>query len=123
VTHKLIHWFDIPVDDIERAGQFYSTVLDVQLTHLQAPPDFVMKWFPSEDMHGGGGLIQGGGRRPARDGTVVYFNGGHDLNAVLNRVEPAGGKVITPKTGNDQSGYVAFFLDTEGNTVGLQSMK
>jgi predicted enzyme related to lactoylglutathione lyase len=98
-------------------------MLDVQLAHLQAPPDFVKKWFPSEDMHGGGGLIQGGGRRPTRDGTVVYFNGGEDLNTVLNRVEPAGGKVITPKTGNDQSRYVAFFLDTEGNTVGLQSMK
>lgn len=66
-------------------------------------------------------LIQGGGRTPNSDGTVAYFNSGDDLNEVLNRVEPAGGRVILPKTGDEASGYVAFFLDTEGNRVGLQS--
>jgi uncharacterized protein len=120
---KLIHWFDIPVLDIERAGTFYSTVLQLELTHIDAPPDYVMKWFPTEDPLGGGALIQGGGRRPSDDGTVVYFNAGDDLNDALNRVEPAGGRVILPKTGDDASGYVAFFLDTEGNRVGLQSKR
>jgi predicted enzyme related to lactoylglutathione lyase len=123
MTQRLIHWFDIPVTDIERAGRFYSTILGVELTHLEAPPDFVMKWFPSDEPHGGGGLIQGGGRVPSGDGTVVYFNAGDDLNVVLDRVEPAGGRVIMPKTGSDQTGYVAFFFDTEGNRVGLQSMR
>jgi len=117
---KLIHWFDIPVLDIERAGTFYRTILGVELTHLEAPPDYVMKWFPSEP-DGGGGLIQGGGRQPSSDGTVVYFNGGEDLDAVLSKVEPAGGKVLVPKTGSEERGYVAFFLDTEGNQVGLHS--
>jgi predicted enzyme related to lactoylglutathione lyase len=83
----------------------------------------VMKWFPSEEPHGGGGLVKGGGRKPSADGTVVYFNGGDDLNTMLNRVEAAGGKIVMPKSGNDEQGYVAFFLDTEGNQVGLQSMK
>jgi predicted enzyme related to lactoylglutathione lyase len=123
MTKKLIHWFDIPVLDIERAGKFYGQILGVELRHIDAPPDFVMKWFPSDDPHGGGGLIQGGGRAPSGEGTVVYFNGGDDLNSVLNRVEPAGGKVIMPKSGNAQNGYVAFFFDTEGNRVGLQSMR
>jgi uncharacterized protein len=118
---ELIHWFDIPVQDIERAGTFYSTILDVELTHLEAPPDFVMKWFPAASPNGGGGLIQGGGRVPSSDGTVVYFNGGDDLNTVLDRVEPAGGKVLMAKNGSKDSGYVAFFLDTEGNRVGLHS--
>jgi uncharacterized protein len=72
MTNKLIHWFDIPVDDIERAGSFYSTILNVELTHVEAPPDFVMKWFPTQEQHGGGGLIQTSGRRPSSDGTVVY---------------------------------------------------
>jgi predicted enzyme related to lactoylglutathione lyase len=121
MPRKLIHWFDIPVLDIERAGDFYSTILGLELTHLEAPPDIVMKWFPSDEPHGGGGLIQGGGRKPSGDGCVVYFNGGDDLNTVLNRVEPAGGQVIMAKTGDDKSGYVAFFFDTEGNRVGLHS--
>jgi predicted enzyme related to lactoylglutathione lyase len=67
--------------------------------------------------------LQGGGRKPSSDGTVIYFNGGDYLNTVLDRVEPAGGKIPLPKTGSDENGYVAFFFDTEGNTVGLQSMK
>ena len=123
MPRKLIHWFDIPVLDIERAGNFYRSILGVELTHIEAPPDFVMKWFPSDEPGGGGGLIQGGGRRPSDDGTVVYFNGGGDLDTVLNRVEAAGGRVLMAKTGSDENGYVAFFNDTEGNRVGLQSAK
>jgi predicted enzyme related to lactoylglutathione lyase len=121
VPGKLIHWFDIPVLDIERAGNFYSTILGVELTHLEAPPDVVMKWFPSDDPQSGGGLLQGGGVRPSSEGTVVYFNGGDDLDTVLNRVEAAGGRVLTAKTGDEKSGYVAFFMDTEGNRVGLNT--
>ena len=117
----LINWFDIPVEDIERAGKFYGTILDVELNHLETP-DFVMKWFPAPSLaESEGGLIQGGGRKPSRDGTVVYFNGGTDLDTILSRVEAAGGRIEMPKTGDDSSGYVAFFIDTEGNKIGLHS--
>jgi predicted enzyme related to lactoylglutathione lyase len=44
-----------------------------------------------------------------------------DLNTMIDRVEPAGGRVTMAKTGDEASGYVAFFTDTEGNTVGLHS--
>ncbi len=121
MSRKLIHWFDIPATDIERAGAFYRTILGVELTHLEAPPDYVMKWFPSDEPGGGGGLVQGGGRKPGSDGTVVYFNAGDDVDTVLNRVEAAGGTVLMGKTGDETNGYVAFFLDTEGNRVGLHS--
>jgi uncharacterized protein len=122
MAKKLIHWFDIPCLDIERAGKFYSTILGVELKHLEAPPDYVMKWFPSEEPQGGGGLLQGGGRKPSADGTVVYFNGGDQLDAILKRIPEAGGKVLSPKSGSAKTGYVAFFLDTEGNRVGLHAM-
>jgi len=75
----------------------------------------------AEPPGGGGGLVQGGGRKPSGDGTVVYFNAGPDLDTVLSRVEEAGGKVLMGKAGSRESGYVAFFLDTGGNRVGLQS--
>ena len=53
----------------------------------------------------------------------VYLNGGSDLNNVLNRVETAGGQVLLAKTEiGEEHGFFAFFLDSEGNKVGLHSM-
>jgi hypothetical protein len=55
---------------------------------------------------------------------VVYLNAGEDVNESLERVEPAGGKIVVPKTKiTDEYGYFALFQDTEGNLVGLHSMK
>ena len=41
---------------------------------------------------------------------------------MLDRVEGAGGKVVMPKTSIGENGFMALFLDTEGNKVGLHSM-
>jgi predicted enzyme related to lactoylglutathione lyase len=54
---------------------------------------------------------------------MVYLSGGEDLSAPLGRVEAAGGKVVMPKTSIGEHGFCAMFLDTEGNRVGLHSMK
>jgi predicted enzyme related to lactoylglutathione lyase len=69
----------------------------------------------------GGGLVQGDGYVPTAQGINVYLNGGDDLNSVLRKVEAAGGKVVLPKTSIGENGFMAFFLDTEGNKVGLHS--
>jgi predicted enzyme related to lactoylglutathione lyase len=50
------------------------------------------------------------------------LNGGEDLNTILRKVEASGGKIAQPKTGIGENGFIAFFLDTEGNKVGLHSM-
>ena len=107
--------------DIERAAAFYATVLGLKMKHVEAPPDVVMEWFESENPNGGGCLIQMEGRTPSEDGTYVYFSAEPDIQAVLDRVEPAGGKVVMGKNGSDDGGYVAFFTDSEGNRVGLAS--
>jgi predicted enzyme related to lactoylglutathione lyase len=72
----------------------------------------------------GGAIVYGNGYKPSADGTVVYLNAGEDLNIILNRVVPAGGKAVTPKILiTEEIGYSAFFIDTEGNRVGLHSAK
>ena len=53
---------------------------------------------------------------------MVYLNGGEDLDAVLDRVEGAGGRKLSEKQDIGENGFVAFFMDTEGNRVGLHSM-
>ena len=56
-------------------------------------------------------------------GALVYLNGGDDLSVTLSKVEAAGGKILLPKTAIGPNGFMAHFTDTEGNKIGLHSMK
>jgi predicted enzyme related to lactoylglutathione lyase len=54
--------------------------------------------------------------------VLVYFDGGDDLQVILDRVVPAGGEIVEPKqTVDATSGYWARFKDTEGNIIGVLS--
>jgi len=55
-------------------------------------------------------------------GSMVYLNGGDDLSVPLSRVEAAGGKVLLDKMSIGEYGFIAYFLDSEGNKVALHSM-
>jgi len=62
--------------------------------------------------------------KPSNDGAKIYLNGNPDLANALSKIEAAGGKIVMPKTKiSDDIGYMAFFNDTEGNTVALHSQK
>jgi predicted enzyme related to lactoylglutathione lyase len=62
--------------------------------------------------------------KPSADGVKIYLNGNPDLAKILSKVEKAGGKITMPKTKiSDDIGYMAFFIDTEGNSIGLHSQK
>ena len=70
----------------------------------------------------GGDLVPcGPGNSPSKNGTRVYLNCDGKLDAVLSRVERAGGKTVQPKTSIGKWGWIAFIEDTEGNVVGLHS--
>jgi len=120
-----VNWFEIPATDIERAGTFYSTILDIQLEVVQMPT-FKTAMFPVDMQQGetGGAISEGEGLAPSATGTLVYLNAQPDLQAVLDRVEAAGGKIVRPKTKvqMEDGGYYAVIADSEGNKVGLHSM-
>ena len=116
-----LNWFEIPASDINRAVKFYSTVLAVDLEVMEPMPGFKMAMMMAEDGVGGG-IVQGEGYAPSTEGTVVYLNGGDDLAVPLGKVEAAGGKILLPKQDIGENGFMAYFLDTEGNKVGLHSM-
>lgn len=120
MAHAL-SWFEIPVNDMDRAAKFYGTILDTELKQMdfQGTPH---TFLPYSDGSIGGALINGAPMAPSREGTMVYLNGGHDLSNILNRVADAGGKVETPKTHlGEEIGHIAVFEDSEGNRVGLHS--
>ncbi len=118
-----INWFEIPAKDFARAKKFYETVLGGTVNEMPHP-QLKYGMLPGNTEDGvGGGLVQGEGYQPSANGTMVYLNGKEDLNIALSRVEKAGGKVLLPKTSIGQNGFMAHFLDTEGNKVALHSMK
>ena len=121
-----LNWFEIPAGDFERARKFYETICDVELQAVEDPTGRQTAMFPSDWQNGeiGGSIAAGEGSIPGPVGTVVFLNADPDLQAVLDRVEPAGGKVLMPKTpiAMGDAGHMAVFQDTEGNRVGLHSV-
>lgn len=121
-----ISWFEIPSTDIERAATFYETIFQIKLNPLDLP-NIKMRMFPIDNpMEGIGGAIvnSGGFHKPsATDGPLIYLNGNPDVQNVLNKVEAAGGKIMVPKTEiSPDYGYMAVFMDTEGNRIALHSV-
>jgi uncharacterized protein len=116
-----LNWFEIPATDFERAKTFYAKVLDAQ---IQDDPNRQYAYLPSDSQKGGfgGAIACGENFVPAMTGTTIYLDGGNDLSVPLDRVESAGGTVILPKTAIGGNGFIALFIDTEGNKVGFHSM-
>jgi predicted enzyme related to lactoylglutathione lyase len=82
--------------------------------------------FPLEDMMSqvGGAVVDSGGfhKPSSTDGPLIYLNGNPDLQLVIDKVEAAGGKIMVPKTMiSPEFGYMAVFIDTEGNRIGMHS--
>ncbi len=118
-------WAEIPVLNFDRAKFFYSEILDHEL-YVDTIGNDRMGFFPmdSSSRGVGGAIVEGEGYIPSKKGSRIYLNGGDDLNKILERVEPAGGKVIQEKTLiMSDIGYYAVFEDTEGNYVCLHSKK
>ena len=117
-----INWFEIPVADIERAKKFYEAVLGSEI-NLVEMGESRMGFLSHDQGATGGAIVQGPGYTPSDQGTLVYLNGGDDLNPALERVGPAGGEVLAEKFSIGENGFIAYFRDPEGNKVGLHSMK
>lgn len=121
-----ISWFEIPATDIDRAQKFYEAVFNIQMQALDFQ-GIKMRMFPIDDpMKGIGGAVvdTAGFHKPsATDGPLIYLNGNPDVQPFLDRVEAAGGKILSPKTTiSDEYGDMAVFLDSEGNRIALHNV-
>jgi predicted enzyme related to lactoylglutathione lyase len=124
VFKNAVSWFEIPVNDLNRAQKFYETIFDIEMIPMDMP-QIKMCMFPVADpMSVGGAICQRGNfyKPSAKSGPLVYLNGNPDVQNVLDRVEAAGGKIVIPKTQiSPDQGYMAVFLDNEGNRLALHS--
>lgn len=120
-----VSWFEIYVDNMDRAKQFYEAVFQVGLESITDPSDdgIQMLGFPS-DMHGygaSGALVKCEGMPAGGNSTLVYFSCG-DCSVEESRIEEAGGKVERPKMSIGEYGFISIVFDTEGNCFGLHSL-
>jgi len=121
-----ISWFEIPATDLERAQRFYENIFGISMIPLNLP-NIKMRMFPVEDPQTGiGGALcktDGFHRPSATEGPLLYLNANPDVQRVLDKIENAGGQVIVPKTEiSPEYGYMAVFIDTEGNRIALHSI-
>lgn len=122
---NVIGWFDIYVEDMDRAVGFYEGVLKQKLAQIGDPTgETQMMSFPADMKTYGasGALVKSSHSRPGVGGTLVYFSV-EDCAVEESRVGAAGGKVVRPKFSIGEFGWVTLCADTEGNMFGLSSMK
>lgn len=117
-VQPVITWFEIPSTDFDRAIRFYETMLAVSLQREEMD-GIAMAIFPHQEPATGGAVVHGGPYRPSADGVCPYLYC-TDLDGSLGRAEKAGAKLLMPKTLlNDDVGYIAQLIDSEGNRIGL----
>lgn len=115
-------WFEIYVQNMDRAKAFYEAVFTTRLERLASPG--VELWaFPMEMSAPGsaGALVKMEGVSSGGSGTIVYFSCA-DCAEEAARVIPAGGRIMKPKFSIGEHGFIALAFDTEDNVFGLHSM-
>ncbi len=117
---ELVSWFEIPAINFQQAVAFYNHIYGIEMETVISEVNSIA-YFPTTSGVGGA-IVSGVGSTPSDHGPLIYLNGGPDLNNVLSKIEPAGGRIILPKTWiSAEGGYYAIFIDSEGNKFALHS--
>lgn len=110
-------WFEIPVRNMDQAKTFYEDVFQCELSPTSIK-QYKLAVFPAKDISGA--LIEEAEYTGPERSTIVYLNIPDTIEAVLERVEINGGKIVTPRTLiHEEVGWSASFRDLDGNLVGL----
>jgi uncharacterized protein len=120
-----VNWFEIYVQNIDRAKRFYESVFQVKLQKLNAPFPEIELWVFPEDMNSygaGGALVRMEGLTSGGNSTRVYFHC-DDCAVEESRIVSSGGQIYRSKMQIGEYGFISLVLDTEGNMIGLHSMQ
>ncbi len=120
-----VGWFEIYVNDIDRAKKFYETVFGRPMFDIPAPDESDMKMvvfdMVEDAPNASGALVKMEGMEAGGNSTIVYFSS-QDCEIEQKRVAAAGGKVMRPKFAIGEYGFISLVLDTEENCIGIHSM-
>lgn len=115
-------YFEIPVQDMDRAIEFYQTVFGFSFER-EIIDSNEMALFPFSEGQSGitGALAKGEIYKPTSDGVLIYFRV-ESIDETLSKALEKGGKELYPKTSNGDLGFVAEFEDLEGNRIALHQV-
>lgn len=117
MSHKLSH-FAIHIDEIDRAKAFYETVFDWGFSSY-GPSDFLQIKSKKGDDGELIGALQARKYSPLSE-NIIGFEctiSVKDIDDIIEKINQAGGKIVLEKTAIPHVGFIAKFLDTEGNLV------
>ncbi|GEM_PF-5683413 len=121
---EITNWITIPVDDRQRAGDFYARVLQLSAVASQAG-DANALYFP-DTINGGycGSLVErktgAGEHRP----SLIYVYAFGEVDHVASLITASGGRILSMKTDvYPEEGVFIIFEDTESNKIAFVGLR
>ncbi len=117
MKNKLTH-FAVHIDDIERAKKFYDGVFDWGFNSY-GQDDFVQIKADKSENGELIGAMQSRKYSPVSDKIIGLecTIGVENIDDIIEKVISNGGQVLMNKTAIPNVGWIAKFLDTEGNLI------
>jgi predicted enzyme related to lactoylglutathione lyase len=124
ISINAISWFEIGVNDLNRADAFYAAVLGRKMLRRESmgPSEGSIFGYAGDGV--GGALMCGpSAPPPGAGGTLIYLDASPSIDAALARVSRAGGTVALPKQALPPGmGFIAHVTDPDGNHIGLHAL-
>ena len=122
-----IVYFEIPADDVDRAKNFYHSLLGWKIEPTKVPiPEMTSLQYQdiitgesNEVTPMGGTLSMGGMYKRQMNEPIVNYVMVDNIDEKIAMVEKLGGKIAVPKREIKSVGQFVIIQDTEGNAIAL----
>jgi predicted enzyme related to lactoylglutathione lyase len=118
-----VGWFEIYVDDLPRARKFYEAVFRTTFTKIDSKTPEMWQFASDMQSYGSPGALVHMPGFPAGNNSVIVYFSCEDCAVEEKRAVQAGGRVQKTKFAIGEYGFISLVFDSEGNIIGLHSLK
>lgn len=126
VERNVVGWFEIPVEDMDRAVKFYNDLFGWSIEAKPFESD-LMAMFPADftkDLPGAGGCLYKGPETKPGPGTIVYFTSpSGDCANEETKAKEMGALLEEKYEIPEGHGFMILVRDSEGNRIAIHSNK